>query len=477
MYAVSTSDEGDCYLCLPPDPRGEAAALGACEAAALGASAFGAPSAGESALSGTASAQVFHTFTLDSGASRSFFRDRTTLTPLSRPVAVSLADPLGVLSLLASSAPQGPPSSGVSQVDGVEPVKVAFDFGAARGAEPVGAGSGGAESRGAEPGGAESGGTEPGGAEPGGAGSAREASRGTSSRRELLSPQEVREWFARRWSRAAGAGGPPVTTVGPAGASGAAGAGAAVGVGTGVGPAGGTAGAAGGTGAAGAAGVGAVGAGGASGTGAATGDPGAVPVGSRGRARPRPYFVPLLEQAVSPLPSPSPYTGPTGGLAERREPASRPVSPVRTTRTSRRAPCPRPPAVPGTHQMTLQSDSLRAASPTVARLLSTVVTDPSFESTAASALVAELDDFAARCRLDYATRLVAESDSVCPPSVGGECALSTDVLEDRQEEVQCFAAALPHLVSTLIAPEGDPDAPDIPTPRLYAEAIEGRYSS
>ncbi|CAI7788527.1 unnamed protein product, partial [Closterium sp. NIES-54] len=55
--------------------------------AALGAGAF--------ALSGTASAQVFHTFTLDSGASRSFFRDCTTLTPLSRPVAVSLADPSG----------------------------------------------------------------------------------------------------------------------------------------------------------------------------------------------------------------------------------------------------------------------------------------------------------------------------------------------------------------------------------------------
>ncbi|CAI7730152.1 unnamed protein product, partial [Closterium sp. NIES-54] len=124
-----------------------------------------------------------------------------------------------------------------------------------------------------------------------------------------------------------------------------------------------------------------------------------------------------------------------------------------------------------------ESDSLRAASPTVARLLSTVVTDPSFESTSASALVAELVDFAARCRLDYAARLVAESASVCPPSVGGECALSTDVLEDRQEEFQCFAAALPHLVSTLIAPEGDPDAPDIPTPRSYAEAIEGPYSS
>ncbi|CAI7883483.1 unnamed protein product, partial [Closterium sp. NIES-53] len=183
-------------------------------------------------------------------------------------------------------------------------------------------------------------------------------------------------------------------------------------------------------------------------------------------------------------------------------PASRPVSPVRTTRPSRRAPCPRPLAVPGTHQMTLrpstaplrvplpsppesslpvladpESDSLRAASPTVARLLSTVVTDPSFESTTASALVAELVNFAARCRLEYSTRLVAESESVCPPSVGGECALSTDVLEDRQEEFQCFAAALPHLVSTLIAPEGDPDAPDIPNPRSYAEAIEGPYSS
>ncbi|CAI7873451.1 unnamed protein product [Closterium sp. NIES-53] len=95
MYSLSTSDEGDCYLCLPPDPGGGAAALGACEAAALGASASAAPGAGESALSGTASAQVFHTFTLDSGASRSFFRDRTTLTPLSRPVAVSLADPSG----------------------------------------------------------------------------------------------------------------------------------------------------------------------------------------------------------------------------------------------------------------------------------------------------------------------------------------------------------------------------------------------
>ncbi|CAI7895280.1 unnamed protein product, partial [Closterium sp. NIES-53] len=401
-----------------------------------------------------------------------------------------------------------------------EPVEVAVDSGA---------GSGGAEPGGTGSGGAAPGSAEPGGEEPGGAGSARVASRSASSRRELLSPQELCEWFARRWSRAARAGGPPgaagpggaaaAAGVGPAGASGAAGAGAAAGVGTGVCPAGGTAGAAGGTGAAGPAGVGAV---------------GALELLVRELLgvlalvvlltlfRLRVLELALLEpevllalvlplgpvqsqsllQPVSPLPAPSPYTGSTGGLAERREPASRPASPVRAARTSGRAPRPRPPVVPRTHQMALrpstesqrvplpspptsslpvladpESDSLRAASPTVARLLSTVVTDPSFESAAASALVAELVDFAACCRLDYAAGLVAESASVCPPSVGGECALSTDVLEDRQEEFQCFAAALPHLVSMLIAPEGDPDAPDIPTPRSYAEAIEGPYSS
>ncbi|CAI7812485.1 unnamed protein product [Closterium sp. NIES-54] len=175
-----------------------------------------------------------------------------------------------------------------------------------------------------------------------------------------------------------------------------------------------------------------------------------------------------------------------------------PVRPVCTGRVTR----PRPPPVPGTHSMTLrpstaphrvpllsplasslpaladpESNSLCAASPTVTRLLATVVTDPSFESTAASALVAELIDFAAHCRLDYAASLVAEFASVCPPSIRGECALGTDVLEDRQEEFECFAAAVPHLVSMLLAPEGDPDAPDISTLRSYAQAIEGSYSS
>ncbi|CAI7849475.1 unnamed protein product [Closterium sp. NIES-53] len=126
-----------------------------------------------------------------------------------------------------------------------------------------------------------------------------------------------------------------------------------------------------------------------------------------------------------------------------------------------------------------ESDSICVASPTVTRFLATAVTDPLFESPAASPLVAELVDFTAACHLDYATSLVAQSASasVCRPSVWGECALGTDVLEDRQEEFECFAATVPHLVSMLLAPKGDPDAPGIPTPRSYAEAIEGPYSS
>ncbi|CAI7796447.1 unnamed protein product, partial [Closterium sp. NIES-53] len=57
------------------------------DAAALG--------AGESSLPGTAPAEALHTFTLDSGASRCFFRDSTTLPPLLALVPVRLADPSG----------------------------------------------------------------------------------------------------------------------------------------------------------------------------------------------------------------------------------------------------------------------------------------------------------------------------------------------------------------------------------------------
>ncbi|CAI7801417.1 unnamed protein product [Closterium sp. NIES-53] len=78
-----------------------------------------------------------------------------------------------------------------------------------------------------------------------------------------------------------------------------------------------------------------------------------------------------------------------------------------------------------------ESGLTRAATPTVSRLLATVVTDPSFEATGLSALVCELLDFAAACL---------------------SCSSCTS-----------FA-------SMLLAPEGDPDAPNIPTPRsMYVE--------
>ncbi|CAI7913182.1 unnamed protein product [Closterium sp. NIES-54] len=124
-----------------------------------------------------------------------------------------------------------------------------------------------------------------------------------------------------------------------------------------------------------------------------------------------------------------------------------------------------------------ESDLARAAYPTVSRLLATVVTYPSFESTATSALVAELVNFVATCCLDYATALVAESESASPPCVGGECAIGTDILQDRLEDFECVAAAVPRFASMLLAPEGDLDAPDIQTPRSYAQAITGPYSS
>ncbi|CAI7775576.1 unnamed protein product [Closterium sp. NIES-53] len=308
--------------------------------------------------------------------------------------------------------------------------------------------------------------SEPGGAETGRAVPARATSGGTlgvPSRREPLSPQRLREWYSRRCRVAASAAGAGATG-GAGGTTGATGGAGANGGAAGAGAAGGAAGAGAAGGAAGAGGPGASGgAGGAAGAAAGSagaGDPGTAGTGSvsavsGGAARPRPYFVPLLQQPqlqpASPLPGPSPYSGPTRGLTERREPQSRPVSPesspaspVRTVRAGRVS-RPRLPPVPGTHSMTMrpstnpqrvslpsapasslldgpdpESDSLRAASPTVTRFLATAVTDPLFESSAASALVAELVDFAAAYRLDYAASLVAESASasVCPPSVG-----------------------------------------------------------
>ncbi|CAI7751158.1 unnamed protein product [Closterium sp. NIES-53] len=431
------------------------------------------------------------------------------LTPLPLPLFLALGPPP-----VDPLPPQGPDPSGVSHVDplpSVAPIEVAVGSDAARGAASGGAASGGAELGGAESKGAGSGDAEPGGAELAGAESTgaqpRDAasSRGPAGASPRLSPQQLREWLVRRarlWSGATGAGG---TGDAENGGSCAGGAGA------------------------GDAGTGGAGVGGASVRGARAAradavDPGGG--GAGGTVRPRPYLVPLLQQVLgvlsstshtppllcppldqsqppllsaSPLPAPSPYTEQSGGLTERREPASRPILLVRTARLVPRL-C--PPLVPRMHAMALrpssvplrvplpappesslpevpdpESDRACAASPTVSRLLATAVTDPSFESAAASALVAELLDFAAAYRLDYATALLAESASASSPSVGGECALGTDVLKDRHEEFECLAAAVPHFASMLLAPEGDPDALDIPTPRSYVEAITSPYSS
>ncbi|CAI7849078.1 unnamed protein product [Closterium sp. NIES-54] len=365
------------------------------------------------------------------------------------------------------SAPPPPPP--LFLAPGPPPVTVgasAARGAASRGAEPGGAESegvgyggaepGGAEPVGVEPGGAESEGTESGGAEPQGttsSGGPAGASPRLSPRSEPLSPQQLREWFALRTRLRSGAARAGDPAAGDTGAGG-------VGVTGGARGTGGGGAAAGDHADPGGAGAGDTGAGGAGAGGAGAGDPRAVGAGAGGggagdavsggtgaggTVRPRPYFIPLLHQPASPLPTPSPNTEQSGGLTERQSSL---------------------PAFPDP-----ESDLARAASPTVSHLLATVVTDPSFESTVASALIAELVDFAAACLLDYVTALVAESASASPPSIGGECALGTDVLEDRHDDFECLAADVPRFASMLLAPEGDPDAPEIPTPRSYAEAI------
>ncbi|CAI7869699.1 unnamed protein product [Closterium sp. NIES-53] len=474
------------------------------------------------------------------------------------PSGVSQLDPPPLTTPVEVTGDSGPAEGG--------PARGAASRGAELGgAEPGGAEPGREESRGAEPGGTEPGGAAPGGVEAsargpaaGGAGAGDSATGVVSARGSgTAEGAGARGCRAAEGAGAGGSGAAAVLALRVLTRGSAAGGTSAdiTGAGSGAGPGGARTG-----------GTGAAGAGGAELEGAAAGDteagdPGTGGAGSRGAAaggaspggagaegssaaggtgiagvagvagtssttQPRLFFAPpspssqppsdsVLRQVLSlpsstglplqhgsPLPAPSPYTEQTGGLTERRELASRPVSPVHSGCSSRRVPRSCQSAVPGTHLVVRcpssppqsvplpsppasslptvlepESDRARAAHPTVTRLLATIVTDPTFESTAASALVAELVDFAAACRLDYAASLVAESAYVCPPSVGGECALDTNVLEDRQEDLEYLAPAAPHLVSMLLAPEGDPDALDIPTPRSYAEAITGPYSS
>ncbi|CAI7735177.1 unnamed protein product [Closterium sp. NIES-54] len=387
--------------------------------------------------------------------------------------------------------------SGGAETGGAEPGGAETGGGEPEGSEPQGAEPEGVEPGGAVSEGVDSGGAEPqgaGGAEPKGAGGAEPQGAlfgGSAGASPRLSPRQLRDWLVRRARLRSGA-----TGAGDAGAAGAAGAGATGAGGAGVtaragvtgvttatgpggartraigarGPGAGCAGVGGagvgGTGAGGA-GAGDTGAGGARVGGTGAGGAGAGGVGAvepGGTVRSRPYFVPLLQRVLgvpsstsltppllcpppdqsqlpllptSPLPSPSPYT----------------------KHTTRCIPHSRPPPVPGTHAMTLrpssvplhialpappetslpevldpESDRARDASPTISRLLAIVVTDPSFESVVAPALVAELLDFAAACRLDYATALIAESASASPQSIKGESSLGTDVLEDSLHE-------------------------------------------
>ncbi|CAI7905041.1 unnamed protein product [Closterium sp. NIES-54] len=425
---------------------------------------------------------------------------RAVFSPLKMSRFMSRSPPVDPL------PPQGPAPSGVSQVDPLPrtvSVQVAIDSGAARDtrsggaassdAEPASAEPGGNEPAGVEPGGAEFEGAEPGGpepkgAEPGGAESEGAESGGAEPRGSATGGTGAGGAGATRLGGAgvpaeprgtggAGAAAPGGARTRGTGATGAGGVGGAGGGGVGAGDPGAGGAGAGGTGAggtvaggAGAGGAGAgdpgargAGAGGAGARGAASGDTGAActSVVSLSLVLPRLFalFAQVIVFLVRVLLLSPGFT--FMALRPSCVPLDVPLSPPPESSL---------PAAPDP-----ESDLAHAASPTVLRLLATVVTDSSFESTAASAPVPELVDFAAACRFDYATSLVVESESGCPPSVGGECALSTDVLEDRQEDFECLAAAVPHLMTMLLAPEGDQE--DIPTLRSYAEAITGPYSS
>ncbi|CAI7875460.1 unnamed protein product, partial [Closterium sp. NIES-53] len=371
---------------------------------------------------------------------------------------------------LSSPPPQPAAMDFRAETAGAEPGASEAKGEGSRGAATGGAGSGGAETGGADSGGAASlsggggsrlaGGT--GAASPGGAGAAGHggpsSAGGAGGAGGAAGAGGTRGATGTGGTRAAGALGAGAAGVG--GAGGAGGAGGTAGAGgtqgatsaggtrascstgpRGAGDAGGTTGA-GGTGAAGVGGIGAASAGGPAGTGG-TGPAGALchllgvppaPTEFPVAGTSPPLLLPQL-LPHSPLLAPSPYTAVTESLTKRREPET---------------------PVPGTHDMTLRPSSVsqrvvlpsppesslpavadplsylaRASSPTVTRFLATVVTDPTLSSPAASALVAELVDFAVAYRLDYLAGLVSDPDPACPPSVGSEVALGYDVLEDR----------------------------------------------
>ncbi|CAI7811484.1 unnamed protein product [Closterium sp. NIES-54] len=316
----------------------------------------------------------------------------------------------------------------------------------ARGAGSGGAGPGGASA--GVPGVGRAGGTGAGGTgATGGTGGAvavgAAAGSPGSRRQESLSLERLREWAVRWGSPGAGAG-----RAGAAGSggSGSGGTGAAGGTG-GTGAAGGTRGDGPGGTSAGVPGVSRAGGTGTEGRGATGGTSGAGTGGTTGAGCTG--FGGAVATGAGGSRDETTQSQPSALCHLLSLPPAATEFPVAASRVRRvRRPC--APAVPGTHDMTLcpssvpqcvvmpsppasslphvpdpESDLVRAASPTVTRSLATNVIDPFFE----------------------------------------------------QFELECLVAAAPHFASTLLCPEGDPDALDILTPRIYTEVITGSYSS
>ncbi|CAI7849409.1 unnamed protein product [Closterium sp. NIES-54] len=193
-------------------------------------------------------------------------------------------------------------------------------------------------------------------------------------------------------------------------------------------------------------------------------------------------------------PLPSPPVPPAQSLSSsqwtRRSPLSRVVSPEPYRSRYRadgpfhlvlRSCVPSPPVLPQPRESSLTvlhdplSDYLRASCPIVSRVFSALVTHPTAPLSSVSALVTTVAGFASSHCLDYAAHLV--SDPAHSPSSGGAPVFPLEVLEDRQFELGFLATAVPHLCTMLLAPEGDPDALDIPIPRAHAKAVSRPWAS
>ncbi|CAI7780772.1 unnamed protein product [Closterium sp. NIES-54] len=338
MYALSASAEGDCYRCVPPDPGIEAAALGA----------------SESVLPGTAPAEALHTFMLDSGASRYFFRDSTTLTPLPAPVPVRLVDPSEGPVVARSSTVLPCPAVPSGSLLGLHLPSFSTN---------------------------------------------------------LVSTATLHDVM--------------VTTT----------------------------------------------------------TPGGQRVSIRTCTRTDRHLATFTRRPRSSLYTLA--TEPPQIAASAQVSASGPVAPPCSCRLlthqtllwHHRLGHPSLPRLRGMHSHLLVSGLLRlstSASGTGAGGAGAGGTGIGGAGAGGARVGGTGAGGAGTSGTDAGG---TGSVSTSPPFVGGECALGTDVLEDRLEDFECLAAAVPCFASMLLAREGDPHAPDILTPRSYAEAITGPYSS